>query len=344
MFLSIVVPCYNCANTIERLLNSIVIQDEEILKDAEVILVDDCDKTSEREALKNKVKSYEDKLNIKWEKTVRDFHCPGNTREIGRKAATGEWLVFIDNDDMFEENAFITIKNFIDKNNCKTLVASNFSAYDYETKEKTRTFVGAETDTWHHGKWYNLPNFLDKYNIHFQDDLFSHEDVYFNNCCLRHLIDEGSDYTYLDSYTYLWVENSNSLSRSYFDEKRYYIETFLPDYLESCINPYLDNIKNVEKEETKQFYFHQVMMGILHGYFYHQAEVWRLGLDYLTANREAIHNLVLKISKAFNVPVEYMIDYIYKQPELYDKIKKQSFIGSCAFVETHSFRDFIMNI
>ena len=86
------------------------------------------------------------------------------------------------------------------------------------------------------------------------------------------------------------------------------------------------------------------MMGILHGYFYHQAEVWRLGLDYLTANREAIHNLVLKISKAFNVPVEYMIDYIYKQPELYNKIKEQSFIGSCAFVEIHSFRDFMQNI
>ena len=41
---------------------------------------------------------------------------------------------------------------------------------------------------------------------------------------------------------------------------------------------------------------------------------------------------------------EKEIDYIYKQPESYDKIKKQSFIGSCAFVEIHSFRDFMQNI
>ena len=31
MYLSVVVPCYNCANIIERLLDSIAIQDKEIL-------------------------------------------------------------------------------------------------------------------------------------------------------------------------------------------------------------------------------------------------------------------------------------------------------------------------
>lgn len=337
--LSIVIPCWNCSKTIGRLLDSIL--DNGLDKDIYDVII--CDDKSTDNFL-DIVKTYEDKINIIYCKTTRDFHCPGNTRQAALSYIDGKWFTFIDNDDMFEPNAFKQVLEHIDKNNLEYTLVTNFREYFPDTNTYGRTMERDGADTWLHGKYFNRVNTLEKFHCRFKDDMFSHEDLYFNSWNLSRLINEGKDYDYLDIYTYKWCHNPESLSRSYFNTKHFYIETYLEDYLMGCSYPYFD-MYNSENEETKNFAWNQIMMTLLHGYFYYQASLWRLGSgEVLEESYLAMKRFKNKITKELKVNEIDIINYIYSMPERYDSVKNGSRAGSNAFVELQSFRDFILNL
>lgn len=340
MKLSIVIPCYNCSNTIERLLQSIL--DNNFPKEEyEVIICDD----KSTDNFMEKVQPFKEKMNIKYCTTNREVHCPGNTRQAALRLIEGQWFTFIDNDDMFEPDAFdIAFKRIAQKNIQYTL-CTNFREYDAETGKYLREITGEKTDTWLHGKFFNTENTLHKFYCYFKDDLMSHEDVFFNSCNLARLIEIDEDYVYTDDFTYKWVYNPNSLSRSYFNKKDYYIETYLNDFLIGASYPFFNMYLNNTDENKKFFAFNQIMMTLLHGYFYYEASVWRLGNDNtLVSAYNAVKDLKRKIVHELNISEEEIISYIYSNPQRYNSVKKGSEEGSNAFVELQSFRDFIMNL
>ena len=103
--------------------------------------------------------------------------------------------------------------------------------------------------------------------------------------------------------------------------------------------------KNNDDSEKKYFAFNQVMMTLLHGYFYYQASVWRLGNDNtLTSAYNAVKDLKRKIINELGISEQEIIEYIYSMPNRYNSVKRGSEEGSNAFVEIQSFRDFIMNL
>lgn len=338
--LSIVIPCYNCSKTIERLLDSIL--DNNMDKDTYEVIV--CDDKSTDNFI-DLVKPYEDKIDIVYCSTTRDVHCPGNTRQAALPYIQGEWFCFIDNDDMFEPYAFKLAFDYIEKNNVEYVLCTDMREYDYDKQEYLREIKGSETDTWLHGKFFNKKKILDEYKCRFKDDLMSHEDLYFNSCVLSHLITEGKDYVYYPVFTYKWVENPTSLSRSYFSKKDFYIETYLGDYIQSSSYPFFDMYKDNDDSEIKGFAVNQIMMTILHGYFYYQASLWRLGSNNtLIEGYNALRDLKRKMVDELDMTDFDIINYIYQLPERYNKIKNRCFLGSCPFVETQSFRDFIINL
>ena len=152
-WLSVLIPAYNCSNTIGRLLDSIIIQDD---PDIEVIICDD----HSTDNFMDQVVPYADKLNIKYFKTTpRDLHCPGNTRFDAWHHATGEWITFIDNDDMFEPGAFKRVKDEIETYNEERFVFTTFRDYIVEDDTYMQVFDGI---TWMHGKWYNRQWLIDE--------------------------------------------------------------------------------------------------------------------------------------------------------------------------------------
>lgn len=338
--LSIVIPCWNCEETIGRLLDSII-QNGWDKADYEVVICDD----KSTDGFLEVVKMYEDRINFVYCETTRDFHCPGNTRQAALSHIHGEWFTFIDNDDMFEPNAFDQVFSYINEHDNIYTICTNFREYYYEEKKYGRIIENGTTDTWLHGKFFNKKKTLDEFNCHFENDLFSHEDVYFNSCNLAHLISIGEDYIYLPIFTYKWVYNPKSLSRSYFEKDFYYIETYLGDYLHGASYPYFDMYINAENEKNKSFAWNQIEMTLLHGYFYYEASVWRLG-SYNTYEDSymALRRFKKKMITELKVNEFDIINYIYQNPERYNSIKKRCEPGSCAFVETQSFRDFILNL
>lgn len=200
-FFSIIIPCYNSRATIGKTLDSLVKQHLDYL-DLQVVISDDCS----TESYQDIINSYKDKLFITQTKTDYNY-CPGNTRQRGVDHAIGEWIMFMDHDDLLIENSLIAIKEQIQKNNLNTVLLTNF------LKQVDNYYVEMPQNAgWTHGKFFNLDNFWKKYNLHYIKDLRSHEDV-----CLSTEMEfvrkaYNVEISSIKLPTYIWVYSPESTS------------------------------------------------------------------------------------------------------------------------------------
>ncbi len=95
--ISIIIPCYNCADWIERCINAL---ERQTYKEFEVICVDDCSKDDTVRKLKEIRKHASFDLRI-IENEVNSG--PARSRNYGIKEARGEYLAFCDSDDWYED-------------------------------------------------------------------------------------------------------------------------------------------------------------------------------------------------------------------------------------------------
>lgn len=101
---SIIIPVYNAEDYLARCLDSVCNQ---TLKDIEIICVNDCSKDKSLEILN----SYASK-----DKRIKVIDCKVNggesvARNIGIDNATGEYLAFVDNDDVVDLDFYETLYN-----------------------------------------------------------------------------------------------------------------------------------------------------------------------------------------------------------------------------------------
>ena len=106
--LSVVVACYNCANTLERCLDSIPKN-----VGIEIILVDDNSKDQTISIIKHYIDCHkrEKIILISNEMTMG----AGRTRNRGIEKATKKYITFLDSDDEFSENFLTSISPILDK-------------------------------------------------------------------------------------------------------------------------------------------------------------------------------------------------------------------------------------
>lgn len=107
VFLSIVIPVYNAANTISRCLDSIWMQS---LNDAEyeVICVNDCSTDNSVEVIANVQKSHP---NLRLLHNAENLRA-GGARNHGVREAKGEYIVFIDADDYFHKGSLPIVVDY----------------------------------------------------------------------------------------------------------------------------------------------------------------------------------------------------------------------------------------
>ena len=96
--ISIVVPVYNAAKYIEQTISMV---QKQTYTDWELILVEDCSKDASREVLKKLVKELEDsRIHVIYKEKNEGAASARNT---GLMAATGEYLAFLDADDIWKK-------------------------------------------------------------------------------------------------------------------------------------------------------------------------------------------------------------------------------------------------
>ena len=95
MKISVIIPAYNSSKFIKRVVTSVLLQTYE---NFELIIVDDCSTDNTVEL----VESFADKRI----KIVKHQHNTGAgvARQSGLKAATGEFIMFIDSDDYVKDD------------------------------------------------------------------------------------------------------------------------------------------------------------------------------------------------------------------------------------------------
>lgn len=345
--LSIIIPIYNGRKNIDRLLDSIIIStncryntkyDGIGLENIEIIISDDY--STDKTVNHIKRSKYSKKLNIKYTKPDKKLkRCPGNNRQAGLSIASGEWVTFIDQDDIFVEGGLFDIFVLIQQKEIKYYLCGSFA------RENLSGYLslieGITADTWLHGKFYNMDNFIKPFKIEFKKDLISHEDLYFNSCCAvatRHIINyEQKRY---DNPIYIWKQNEESFSNSKF-KNGYYIDEFMEEYIKAGTEPYLEDLLTFPY--YKEDYFAHCCSILLHAYFYYQSNRTKYGDQCRYENLQYIHGLKKKITETFGYNSIDIINFVYGDPIGYNEVKKECCIGTDPFVELVSFRDFILN-
>lgn len=120
--ISVVIPCYNSQDTIERALTSVYNQ---TYKDFEIILVDDGSIDRTRFVIEE---FFINKSSINYKYIYQNNSGPSKARNSGVEASSGKYIAFLDSDDEWHERKLELQVNIIEENNLNFLG----STYTYE--------------------------------------------------------------------------------------------------------------------------------------------------------------------------------------------------------------------
>lgn len=274
-------------------------------------------------------------------------HCPGNTRQTGLEMAMGDYIFFCDQDDHFADTineSLDAVLLTIEKLNNPPLITTIMQTVDPETGEIDKEYP--HNQAWLHGKFYNH-NFILEHGIRFKKDLITHEDVYFNSAVTAGLIDTKQAPVAMDVATYCWVNNPESLTRRFRDDRGYFYENF-QDYVIAASGPYWNKAFDLSYDkEKRELYFHQVMMTLLHCYFYYEAASFYEGPEKYKDIYQIIRRFVRLIvdqypeTDSLTDITNELVNYIYQDPLLYHMVREDCEDIANKFIEKTSYKDWI---
>ena len=200
---SIIIPVYNSEKYISKCLDSVLNQTYENI---EVLVINDGSKDNSI----NILKEYEKKDN---RIVVIDKENEGvaKTRNMGIKKATGEYIMFIDNDDYIDEDY---VEKYLSSNNGEDIVIGSYKRTDIKDKVLFKYNLD-ENSTWSKyvvlAPWAKLykKEFLINNKIEFLNYGIG-EDVYFNLLCYS----KTNKIKVINDFKYNWFYNNESVSNT----------------------------------------------------------------------------------------------------------------------------------
>lgn len=333
-FYSIVIACYNPESYLDNVLTSVL--NQHLDDDIQVILADDCS-TSDYSQI---VAKYADRLCIKCVKTNHNF-APGNTRQRGVSVATGEWLTFVDQDDLLVDNTLGYIKQKIEQSQQPYYVVTNFVEVDNSLKTILRNFQ--RPLGWNHGKFYNRDNLWKEFDIHFKKDLYSHQDICICstvNCCMNTL---GREPLFIDTTSYVWVQNPASLTHLKYEKQsgqHTFFEAFFADYIESTAGVYLDRYSRgfVSTAYARK----SIIEVICYSYFYMQGFIFHQPQNYIRSNFDVCRKLLARGRELFGFSNRDIYDYLAADDaNAYKQVQASASIGTGPYIPSQTLTEFL---
>ena len=321
MFFSIIIPTYNPRAYLPNLLTCI--SRNNCIDDIEIIISDDCSEESFEDILES-FKS----LHIKT--IVNDHHSgfPRDGRQNGADIATGEWICFADQDDGFVDNAFDKIKAYIEKEQIRNYLATDFIKHA-EGTDYYEVCDGCKG--WTHGKFYEK-SFWDKHNLGY-DDVKYCEDINLSTKTGCVLIAENLPMnTCKDIYVYIWNRRSDSLS-----EGDYFCQS-MPEYIRGTIGVITDYIEKYRyNEDMLNQYIVKFIQTIYHIYFYAQNDRIQSSRNTILKIEETLYPIYQRFLEATGLTTDEIIsktntDFIgiYSQTR-FDDCQQAPFIEKMTF-------------
>lgn len=230
--IDIIIPIYNSGNTLEKTLMSLKLQT--LIDKINIYLIDD-NSIENYDELLNKYKD----MNINYLKLDKNVG-PGQARQKGLEISNGEYILFIDSDDLF-----------YDSDSVKKLYEEIIKGYDYVIgityEEKRQIEIYNSSDL--HGKIYRR-KFLEDNSISFNKTRI-HEDNYFNNLVL---LCNPKEYELLEK-VYIYVDNKDSITSTSKEKEFNNLEIMI-----SNIKELLEEAKkrNCDKEKIIAFILNKI--------------------------------------------------------------------------------------
>ena len=199
MKVSVIIPIYNSQNTINKCVKSVLNQS---FKDIELLLIND-GSTDDSLSVIRKIKDKRIRIIDKKNEGV------SKTRNLGIKVASGDYIMFVDNDDYLDEKCIEEFVNNIKDNDIL------IGGYKRVTDNKTLFKCKLKDKKWSKyivmAPWAKLYNreFLLKNKIEFFDYKIG-EDVYFN----LQAINKTNKINTIPSISYNWYYNESSVSNT----------------------------------------------------------------------------------------------------------------------------------
>lgn len=336
---SVIIPYYNAKDTIERALDSLTRQ-KKYKPEFEVIIVDD--NSDEEQKCDDIIKKYQNKgFDIKIITNETGYKGPGPARQTGMDAAQSTWVTCMDSDDELEDNILYEVSQVITKEKLNKVIWTLF--HQYRDGVKGKMYDKHNSQPWVHGKYYNK-QFLKDNDIRFNLELFSHEDVCFNQQISILWRQDNSTIYHLAVPGYKWNFKEESFTTKMYDSDEFpgvqqgYREYYLKDYLAAVIGTHLDYCK---KHDLKKMPL-AVIHGFLFGYFYYQGEINRLRNLASSENKKLLKHYLKEICEWYEINPYMLIESIYSQfRQVYNEAR---LAASADFVESQSIRDFILNL
>ena len=210
---SIIVPCYNCADKVSNCLSMI---QEQSYDNIEVICVNDGSKDSTAEKIKPFL------LDKRFHLINQNNQHTGMARNTGMARAQGQYLTFIDSDDWILPNYIKHLVAGIEKTDadiCRCLYTQLLSdgTSDRLVKSNIRPKIEDALPMFS-GKISNMATcrlyktaFLRENNLTFASKRLLHEDLAFTYKAYYH----AKSLSYMDYTGYMWCKRNESLSSNY---------------------------------------------------------------------------------------------------------------------------------
>lgn len=249
-FFSIIIPFYNIGETIIPLLESLKNQK---YKNFELILVDDGSDDNSKSIVYRFKNEFSDFKYI-----LKKNGGTSSARNLGLSYANGEYILFADADDTYEEDALNIIFNSIKMNSSELICFDYYNLYLGGKKESALNLVEGKINLdvekvitnflnynyinrFASAVWNKVykKNIIDKNKLEFNEDLVLGEDLFFNinYFCNVQCID------LIDYKLYNYLQTENSIMRSYRKNNVELIKNYIP-ILFDLINSY--NCENLE--------------------------------------------------------------------------------------------------
>lgn len=159
--ISIIIPCYNCENWLERSLNSLINQ---TCDNFEIIFIDDGSKDNSSETAK-KILS---KSNIQYKIIKKKNEGVSVARNVGIENSNGEILYFLDSDDYVEDTLCETIIETVEKNDVDIMFFKYKSRKKFADYNKYNVVMDSKTmliDLLHYKFMYHICAFAVKKSV-----------------------------------------------------------------------------------------------------------------------------------------------------------------------------------
>ncbi len=248
-FFSIIITTFNSAPHINKTIKGVIKQK---FNDYEIILVDDCSTDNTLDLIN---KDYGKK--IRTFSTDKNFGGPAKSRNIGIQNSLGEWVSFLDGDDLWFQNRLNYFSKFIKNNPSSDIFCSNEIMYNIDNRKKNKIKHGPFTENFFNNLLINgnrlspsasivRKEFIQKRNIYFDEDpkLIGVEDYDF----WLNLARNGAKFYFINKTLNLYKIHKKNISNN--SQK----------HMENTINAINKNFKFLELVNKQKLYSYRIFM------------------------------------------------------------------------------------